>query len=74
MLQHQSTSFARVVQSIWPKIKNESGIIDLVNVDYANNMRLGSLLTDRFGLTVERVTDEMLRPFNLKRVKSYNSR
>lgn len=43
------------------KVKTCDDIIDLVNVDYANNVRLSHLLLNRFGLDVDNLPEETLQ-------------
>lgn len=42
------------------KVKTYNDIIDLANVDYANNVRLSHLLFNRFGLQIDTIADEIL--------------
>ncbi|MDU4436653.1 MAG: HAD-IA family hydrolase, partial [Pluralibacter gergoviae] len=42
------------------KVKSCDDIIDLVNVDYANNVRLSHLLLSRFGLDINNIHEETL--------------
>ncbi|MDR1008530.1 MAG: HAD-IA family hydrolase [Campylobacteraceae bacterium] len=48
------------------KAKDENDLIDLVNIDYANNVTLGFLLTHRFGVTYSEEIIDIIHKNNFK--------
>ncbi len=49
------------------KVKTHDDIIDLVNVDYANNVRIAHLLLHRFGLEIDTISDAKLAEHGFNR-------
>lgn len=49
------------------KVKTHDDIIDLANVDYANNVRISHLLLHRFGLDINNISEEKLAKYGFNK-------